>query len=322
MKRILFGLLLSTALQAHGNSVWIDQNNLVGEIGGWRTYAKEKAPEQALPQGTTYSLSQAIERSLSQQLDWTNYLPGSESIQNFYLLTPAQRSALQQRYTIIYETTKSYYELVALKEKSRYMADVVDAVQAASELTNRMQKVGNINQLGQLKQQKELLKTQLEMQSLQTKTKEATERFIQRMNFDQRDLKLDVENRLPTPPKDARKLTDKEKRAIDLGDINSPATVQVRSNARIAYENYLERFQKVRTYQTELLPNQKKISEEKLLRYNAMLIDVFHLLEDAEDQRKTVMQYIDANAAFLIQSARLEKALIDAQMDFSNINAR
>ncbi len=322
MKRILFGLLLSTTLQAHGNSVWVEQNNLVGEIGGWRTYAKEKAPEQALPQGSTYSLSQAIERSLSQQLDWTNYLPGSESIQNFYLLTPAQRSALQQRYTIIYETTKSYYELVALKEKSRYMADVVDAVQAASELTNRMQKVGNINQLGQLKQQKELLKTQLEMQSLQTKTKEATERFIQRMNFDQRDLKLDVENRLPTPPKDARKLTDKEKRAIDLGDINSPATVQVRSNARIAYENYLERFQKVRTYQTELLPNQKKISEEKLLRYNAMLIDVFHLLEDAEDQRKTVMQYIDANAAFLIQSARLEKALIDAQMDFSNINAR
>jgi len=322
MKRILFGLFLSKALQAHGNSVWIDQNNLVGEIGGWRTYAKEKAPEQALPQGTTYSLSQAIERSLSQQLDWTNYLPGSESIQNFYLLTPAQRSALQQRYTIIYETTKSYYELVALKEKSRYMADVVDAVQAASELTNRMQKVGNINQLGQLKQQKELLKTQLEMQSLQTKTKEANERFIQRMNFDQRNLKLDVENRLPTPPKDARKLTDKERRAIDLGDINSPATVQVRSNARIAYENYLERFQKVRTYQTEVLPNQKKISEEKLLRYNAMLIDVFHLLEDAEDQRKTVMQYIDANAAFLIQSARLEKALIDAQMDFSNINAR
>jgi hypothetical protein len=322
MKRILFGLLLSTALQAHGNSVWIDQNNLVGEIGGWRTYAKEKAPEQALPQGTTYSLSQAIERSLSQQLDWTNYLPGSESIQNFYLLTPAQRSALQQRYTIIYETTKSYYELVALKEKSRYMADVVDAVQAASELTNRMQKVGNINQLGQLKQQKELLKIQLEMQSLQTKTKEATERFIQRMNFDQRDLKLDVENRLPTPPKDARKLTNKEGRAIDLGDINNPATVQVRSNARIAYENYLKRFQKVRTYQTEILPNQKKISEEKLLRYNAMLIDVFHLLEDAEDQRKTVMQYIDANAAFLIQSARLEKALIDAQMDFSNINAR
>ena len=223
---------------------------------------------------------------------------------------------------IIYETTKSYYELVALIEKSKYMEDVVSAVQAASELANRMLKVGNINQLAQLKQQKELLKTQLEMQALQTKTKEATERFIQRMNFDQRDIKLDVESRLPNPPKDHRKLMQKEQLAINFGNLNNPATVQVRSNARIAYENYLERFKKVKTYHTELLPNQKKISEEKLLRYNAMLIDVFHLLEDAEDQQKMVMQYIDANFAFLVQSARLERALIDAQMDFSNINAR
>jgi outer membrane protein TolC len=114
----------------------------------------------------------------------------------------------------------------------------------------------------------------------------------------------------------------KEQLAINFGNLNNPATVQVRSNARIAYENYLERFKKVKTYHTELLPNQKKISEEKLLRYNAMLIDVFHLLEDAEDQQKMVMQYIDANVAFLVQSARLERALIDAQMDFSNINAR
>ena len=53
-----------------------------------------------------------------------------------------------------------------------------------------------------------------------------------------------------------------------------------------------------------------------------MLIDVFHLLEDAETQSKTVIDYIDANAAFLIQSARLEKDLIEVQIDFSNINVR
>ncbi len=322
MRRIIFSLLASIALQAHGNSAWIEQNNLVGEIGGWRTYAKEKAPEQSITSVATFTLNHAIDRALRQQLDSINYLPGSESIENFYVLTSAQRAALQQRYNIIYETTKSYYELVALIEKSKYMEDVVSAVQAASELANRMLKVGNINQLAQLKQQKELLKTQLEMQALQTKTKEATERFIQRMNFDQRDIKLDVEKRLPNPPKDPRKLMQKEQLAINFGNLNNPATVQVRSNARIAYENYLEGFKKVKTYHTELLPNQKKISEEKLLRYNAMLIDVFHLLEDAEDQQKMVMQYIDANVAFLVQSAHLERALIDAQMDFSNINAR
>jgi outer membrane protein TolC len=117
-------------------------------------------------------------------------------------------------------------------------------------------------------------------------------------------------------------LTDRERKAIDLGTINNPASVQVRSNARIAYQAYLNRYQAALKYKNEILPNQKKISEEKLLRYNAMLIDVFHLLEDAEDQSKAVIQYIDSNAALVIQSARLEKALIDAQMDFSNINAR
>jgi len=322
MKRFIFGLLVSVAFQANGNSAWIEQNNLVGEIGGWRTYAKEKVPEQLIAPGTTFKLNNAIDRSLRQQLDSINYLPESESIENFYVLSPAQRSALQQRYSIIYEATRSYYELVGLKEKLQYMEDVLDAVQAASALTNRMLKVGNINQLAQLKQQKELAKTQLELQALQTKYKEATERFIQRMNFDQRDFKIDVEGRLPSPAKEPRKLTQKEQSAIDLGNLNNPATVQVRSNARIAYENYRESYQRAKAYQIEILPNQKKISEEKLLRYNAMLIDVFHLLEDAEDQRKTVMQYIDANTALLIQTARLEKALIDARLDFFNINAR
>jgi hypothetical protein len=35
-----------------------------------------------------------------------------------------------------------------------------------------------------------------------------------------------------------------------------------------------------------------------------------------------VMDYIDVNTAFLIQSARLDKDLMDVQMDFSNINVR
>lgn len=106
------------------------------------------------------------------------------------------------------------------------------------------------------------------------------------------------------------------------GTINNPVSVQTRSLARISYESYLEKFNKAKSYKEDILPTQKKISEENLLRYNGMLIDVFHLLEDAEKQSKTVIEYIDANLALLIQAAKLEKDLIDAQMDFSNINVR
>lgn len=322
MKKILFVFLSFLTFQVHANSAWIEQNKLVGEIGGWRAYAKERSPSKSSPNQNIFSLDQAIERMLRHQLDSVNYLPGSESISDFYLLSPAQRSALQQRYAIIYETSKAYYELVSLNEKLSHMEDVLDAVEAASELTARMHKIGNVNELKLLNQNKDLYKKRLEYKAMQVKYLEAKERFIQRMNFNSRDLKVEVANRLPDPLKESRKLSLKEQKAIDLVTINNPGTVQTRSLARISYESYLEKFNKVRSYKYEILPTQKKISEENLLRYNGMLIDVFHLLEDAENQSKTVMDYIDANAALLIQSARLEKDLIDAQMDFSNINVR
>jgi hypothetical protein len=202
------------------------------------------------------------------------------------------------------------------------MEDVLNAVEAASELTDRMYKVGNVNELKLLNQKKDLYKKRLEYKALEAKYIEAKERFIQRLNFVNRDLTIAVEPRLPELPKDSRRLTDKEQRSINLGTISNPGSVQIRSVTRISYENYLEKFNKAKSYKEDILPTQKRISEENLLRYNGMLIDVFHLLEDAEKQSKTVIEYIDANLSLLIQAAKLEKDLIDAQMDFSNINVR
>jgi outer membrane protein TolC len=202
------------------------------------------------------------------------------------------------------------------------MEDVLDAVEAASELSARMYKVGNINELALLKQNKTLYKKRLEYSALQGKYLEAKERYIQRMNFNNRDVRVDVDARLPGPPKEQRKLNARELKAIGLGDINNLESVKTRSIARLSYEGYLEKYKSVKSYKEEILPTQKKISEENLMRYNGMLIDVFHLLEDVETQSKTVMDYIDVNTAFLIQSARLDKDLMDVQMDFSNINVR
>lgn len=322
MKKLFFIVVGSIALNAQANSVWVEQNKLVGEIGGWKVYAKEPTPPTASSSQNVFTLNQAIERAINNQLDSVNYLPGSDSIADYYLLNPAQRSALQKRYSIVYETSRAYYELVAQREKLAHMEDVLEAVEAASELTSRMYKVGNVNELKLLIQKKDLYKKRIEYKALQAKYLEAKERFIQRMNFDSRDLKTDVEQRLPDPPKDSRKLTEKEQRAIELGIINSPGTVQTRSAGRVSYDTYLEKYSKAKTYKDDILPTQKKISEENLLRYNGMLIDVFHLLEDAENQSKAVIEYIDANLAFLIQSVRLEKDLVDAQMDYSNINVR
>jgi hypothetical protein len=322
MKKLIFAFAGFVALHAQANSVWVEQNKLVGEIGGWKVYAKEQPSAKVPSNQNIFTLNQAVERMLSHQLDSVSYLPGSESMTDYYVLSPAQRSALQQRYSIIYETSKSYYELVAQREKLSHMEDVLNAVEAASELTDRMYKVGNVNELKLLNQKKDLYKKRLEYKALEAKYIEAKERFIQRLNFVNRDLTIAVEPRLPELPKDSRRLTDKEQRSINLGTISNPGSVQIRSVTRISYENYLEKFNKAKSYKEDILPTQKRISEENLLRYNGMLIDVFHLLEDAEKQSKTVIEYIDANLSLLIQAAKLEKDLIDAQMDFSNINVR
>ena len=54
--------------------------------------------------------------------------------------------------------------------------------------------------------------------------------------------------------------------------------VNVRSEARDAYRVYRSSYEVAGHYQREVLPLRKIISDETLLRYNAMQIDVFALL--------------------------------------------
>src|SRR5665213_1442660 len=62
--------------------------------------------------------------------------------------------------------------------------------------------------------------------------------------------------------------------------------VNVRSQAREAYQQYRAAFDIARRYQRDVLPLRKMISEETLLRYNAMQIDVFSLLARFREQRE------------------------------------
>src|SRR5262249_47527186 len=57
--------------------------------------------------------------------------------------------------------------------------------------------------------------------------------------------------------------------------------VNVRSEARAAYRSYRSTYDIASRYQRKILPLRKVISDETLLRYNGMLIDVFTLLNEA-----------------------------------------
>ena len=57
--------------------------------------------------------------------------------------------------------------------------------------------------------------------------------------------------------------------------------VNVRSEAREAYASYRSSYDIANRYQRDVLPLRKTISDEMMLRYGAMQIDVFSLLNDA-----------------------------------------
>jgi len=90
--------------------------------------------------------------------------------------------------------------------------------------------------------------------------------------------------------------------------------VNVRSQARDAYRVYRSTYDIAGHYSREVLPLRKIISDETLLRYNAMLIDVFSLLAEARQRIAATIAAIEAKRDFWLASADLKAAIAGGGM--------
>lgn len=86
--------------------------------------------------------------------------------------------------------------------------------------------------------------------------------------------------------------------------------IRARSEVREAYGLYRGAFDIARQHRDELLPLAQRISQQQLLRYNAMLIGVFELLADARSQVAAVAAAQDALRDFWLAQADLDQALL------------
>ena len=86
--------------------------------------------------------------------------------------------------------------------------------------------------------------------------------------------------------------------------------VNVRSEAREAYQTYRAAYDIARHYRYEVLPLRKIISDEMLLRYNAMQIDVFALLVEARQRILSTQAAIRAEESFWLANSALRAAVI------------
>lgn len=86
--------------------------------------------------------------------------------------------------------------------------------------------------------------------------------------------------------------------------------VQASSHVRQAHDTYRTAHELARHYQTELIPLRRKMAEENLLRYNAMMISVFELLADNREQIAVVSRALDAQAQFWRADAALQASVV------------
>ena len=86
--------------------------------------------------------------------------------------------------------------------------------------------------------------------------------------------------------------------------------VNVRSEARDAYRAYRAAYDIAAHYRREVLPLRQIISDETMLRYNAMQIDVFSLLAEARQRVAATAATIEAQRDFWLANTNLSVAVV------------
>lgn len=86
--------------------------------------------------------------------------------------------------------------------------------------------------------------------------------------------------------------------------------INVRSEARDAYRGYRATYDIAAHYQREVLPLRKIITDEMMLRYGAMQVDVFALLTEARQRIASNAAAIEAQRNFWLASTDLSAAII------------
>jgi outer membrane protein TolC len=94
--------------------------------------------------------------------------------------------------------------------------------------------------------------------------------------------------------------------------------VNVRSEAREAYQSYRSSYDIAQHYGRAVLPLRKIISDETMLRYGAMQIDVFSLLTEAQRRIAANIAAIEAQRDFWLATTDLEAAVVGGSVASSD----
>jgi hypothetical protein len=283
---------------------WRQANERVDQAGGWKAYAREIAADasqsatDSSATKTLLSLQMAISRALALDPGLEQSLVRiSRNPADYLSLGDQDRSALSREARLIAQVSGLYHAAVAAQERVAHRQQVAEVASVAAELATRMRKVGNLNLLHQAEEQLSAAQTQKSLSEARVAAGAAREALIRRLQLDAQATDFALPSRLPdAPPQPA--LPSPTDAALLRVQVSHPETIALQSAVREAMLVRDEAFSQVQHHRQEILPLQKRISEEHLLHYNGMIIGVFELLKDAKHQTEAVEGYLRALSSY------------------------
>ncbi|SSC65163.1 unnamed protein product [Ciceribacter selenitireducens ATCC BAA-1503] len=85
--------------------------------------------------------------------------------------------------------------------------------------------------------------------------------------------------------------------------------VNVRSEARSAYQAYRSTYDIARHYRNSVVPLRTRIEDESLLTYNGMITNTFELLADSREKVNSILLAVNAKRDFWLAEANLAPAI-------------
>jgi outer membrane protein TolC len=125
-----------------------------------------------------------------------------------------------------------------------------------------------------------------------------------------RDRGFEVQLQIPLFDFGAARVREAEQTYMQAVNRLAEMAVNARSQARESYQHYRSSYDLAARYRNEVLPLRKIISDEMVLRYNAMMIDVFALLTEARQRVVSTTSGVEAQRDFWLAAVDLDAAIL------------
>jgi outer membrane protein TolC len=195
---------------------------------------------------------------------------------------------------------------------------ILEAAKATAELANEQYRSGTLSRLDQARRQLAYAGIHKEAVAARQAAMAAREALNRTLRLSREQTDWALPERLPDLPAERPTVAEVESLALrnrpealgaGIEDSSAPLGARIAAEARDAYARMLTAYDTARFQRDQVLPVAQVVLEETQLHYNAMLEDVYALIEAAEVTIDAHKDYVEDLAAFWIAHAALSDAV-------------